>query len=37
MFPAAVYEDSFFPTSSPAFVVVDVLDNSHSNRGEVES
>jgi hypothetical protein len=32
-----VYEDSFYPTSSPVFVVVGVLDDSHSNRGEVES
>jgi hypothetical protein len=32
-----VYEGSFFPTSLPVFVVVCVLDGSHSNRSGVES
>jgi hypothetical protein len=32
-----VYEDSFFLTSSPTFVVGGVLDSSYSNRSEVES
>jgi hypothetical protein len=36
-FPPAVYEGSFFPTSSPTFVVGSVLDGSNSNRSEVES
>jgi hypothetical protein len=32
-----VYEDSFFPTSLTTFVVGCVLDDSHSNRSEIES
>jgi hypothetical protein len=36
MFPSAMYEGSFFPASSPIFVVGDVLDGSYSNRSEVE-
>jgi hypothetical protein len=36
-FPPAVYEDSFFSTSSPTPVVGSVFDDSYSNRGEVES
>jgi hypothetical protein len=32
-----VYEGSFSPTSSPTFVVVCVLDDSHSNGSEEES
>jgi hypothetical protein len=35
--PIAVYEGSFLPASSPAFVVVCVLDGSQSNRSEVKS
>jgi hypothetical protein len=31
-----VYEDSFFLTYSPEFVVDGVFDDSYSNRGEVE-
>jgi hypothetical protein len=31
-----VYEGCFFPTSSPTFVVGGILDDSYSNRGEVE-
>jgi hypothetical protein len=34
--PPAVYEGSFFPTSSPA-LVLGVFDDGYSNRGEVES
>jgi hypothetical protein len=33
--PPAVYEGSFFPTSSPT-VVVGLPDGSYSNRSEVE-
>jgi hypothetical protein len=33
---SAVHEDSFFLASSPAFIV-GVLDDSHSNWGEMES
>jgi hypothetical protein len=36
-FSPAVYEGSFFPTSSPTFVVVCILEDNHSNRSEVES
>jgi hypothetical protein len=36
IFPPAVYEGSFSPTSLPTFVV-GILDGSHSNRSEVES
>jgi hypothetical protein len=32
-----VYEGSFFPASSPTFVVDGVVDDTYSNRGEVES
>jgi hypothetical protein len=35
--PLAVYEDSFFPISSPTFVVYGVFDDGYSNKGEVES
>jgi hypothetical protein len=31
-----VYEGSFFPTSSPMFVAICVLDGSHSNSSGVE-
>jgi hypothetical protein len=37
MFLSAVYESSFFPTSSPTFVVGGVLDATYSNKSEVES
>jgi hypothetical protein len=36
-FPPAVYEGSFFSTSSPTPVSGGVFDDSYSNRGEVES
>jgi hypothetical protein len=36
-FPSAVYEGSFFPTSSPTLVGVGVFDDGYSNRDEVES
>jgi hypothetical protein len=36
-FPPAVYEGSFFPTSSPTHIVGGVFDDGYSNRGEVES
>jgi hypothetical protein len=36
-FPPAVYQGSFFPTSSPTYVVGGVFDDGYSNRGEVES
>jgi hypothetical protein len=32
----AVYEGSFFPTTSPTFFVGGVLDESYSNRSEVD-
>jgi hypothetical protein len=35
--PTTVYEDTFSPTFSPAFVVVVVLDANHCHGGEVES
>jgi hypothetical protein len=35
--PTAVYEGSFFPKSSPTFVVGGVLDGNYSTRIEVES
>jgi hypothetical protein len=35
--PPAVYEGSFFPASSPTFVVGGLLDDSYSNWSEVES
>jgi hypothetical protein len=34
-FPSAVYEGSFFPTSSPTPVVDGVSDDGYSKRGEV--
>jgi hypothetical protein len=34
-FPLAVYEGSFFPASSPTFVVGGVLDDSYFNRWNV--
>jgi hypothetical protein len=37
MFPPAVYEGFFFPTASSTFVVGGVLDDSYSDRSEVES
>jgi hypothetical protein len=37
VFPSAVYEGSFFPTSSPTPVGGGVLDDGYSNRGEMES
>jgi hypothetical protein len=36
-FPPSVYEGSFFPATSPTFVVGVVLVDSHYNRSEVES
>jgi hypothetical protein len=36
-FPPAVYEGSFFPTSSPTPVVGGVFDEGYSNKSEVES
>jgi hypothetical protein len=36
-FLPAVCEGFFFPTSSPTFIVVCILNGSHSNRSEVES
>jgi hypothetical protein len=36
MFPPEVYEGSFFPTSLSTFDVDGVLDESYSNRSEVE-
>jgi hypothetical protein len=36
-FPPAVYDCSFFPTSSPTSVVFGVFDDGYSNMGEVES
>jgi hypothetical protein len=36
IFPPAVYEGSFFPILSPTFVVGGVLDDSSSNRSEME-
>jgi hypothetical protein len=36
-FPTSSDEGSFSPASWPEFVVVGVLDDSYSNRGEVES
>jgi hypothetical protein len=35
-FPPAVYEGSFFPTSSPKLVVGGVFDDSYSKRGAVD-
>jgi hypothetical protein len=35
--PPAVYQGSFFITSSPTPVVSGVFDDGYSNRGEVES
>jgi hypothetical protein len=35
--PSAVYEGSFFPTSSSTFVSGGGLDGNHSNRNEVDS
>jgi hypothetical protein len=36
-FPPAMYEGSFFPTSSPTPIVSSVFDDGYSNRGKVES
>jgi hypothetical protein len=35
--PPALYEGSFFPTSSPTPVVGGVFDDGYSNMGEMES
>jgi hypothetical protein len=35
--PQTVYEGFFFPTSSPIFFVIHVLDGSHPNRSKVDS
>uniref|UniRef100_A0A8D2AL09 Uncharacterized protein n=1 Tax=Sciurus vulgaris TaxID=55149 RepID=A0A8D2AL09_SCIVU len=35
--PPAMYECTFFPTSSPTPIVACILDNRHSNWGEMES
>jgi hypothetical protein len=37
MFPPAVYDGFFFPTALPTFALGGVLDDSYSNRSEVES
>jgi hypothetical protein len=37
IFSPTVYEGSFFPASSPTFIVGNVLDGGYSNRSEVES
>ena len=37
IFPSIVHKGSLFPTSSPAFVISCLFDNSHSNKCEVIS